>query len=117
MGWDGIHPRVLTELAEVLTKTLSIIYQKSCFTKEVPVGWRFASDIHLQEMLGKKDLGSYRPASLTLVLRKVKGQIILSAIMQYLQHHAGQPGDQNQPAGVWERQLLLNQPDLYPVHG
>jgi len=37
MGPDGIHPRVLKDLAEVLIKTLSIIYQQSWLTAEVPV--------------------------------------------------------------------------------
>ncbi|KAK4811177.1 hypothetical protein QYF61_019808 [Mycteria americana] len=43
MGLDGIHPRVLRELAEVLTKPLSIIYQHSWLTWEVPVDWRLAN--------------------------------------------------------------------------
>ena len=42
MGPDRIHPRVLRELAEVLTKPLSIIYQQSWLTGEVPVDWRLA---------------------------------------------------------------------------
>jgi len=35
IGLDGIHQRVLRELAEVLTKPLSIIYQQSRLTGEV----------------------------------------------------------------------------------
>lgn len=33
---DGIHPRVMRELAKVLAKIFSIIYQQSCFTGEFP---------------------------------------------------------------------------------
>ncbi|PKU43984.1 solute carrier family 12 member 2 [Limosa lapponica baueri] len=40
---DGNHPRVLRELAEVLTKPLSIIYQQTWLTGEVPVDWRLAN--------------------------------------------------------------------------
>ncbi|WP_237584555.1 hypothetical protein, partial [Salmonella sp. gx-f5] len=36
MGLDGIHPRVLRELAEELAKPLSIIYQQSWLSGEVP---------------------------------------------------------------------------------
>lgn len=40
---DGIHPRVLRRLAEVLTKTLSFIYQQSLSTEEIPANCRHAS--------------------------------------------------------------------------
>ncbi|KAK4827442.1 hypothetical protein QYF61_017999 [Mycteria americana] len=40
MGLDGIHPRVLRELAEVLTKLLSMLYQQSWLSGEVPADWR-----------------------------------------------------------------------------
>ncbi|KAJ7415111.1 hypothetical protein BTVI_39409 [Pitangus sulphuratus] len=36
MGPDGIHPRVMRELAEEIAKPLSIIYQQSWLTGEVP---------------------------------------------------------------------------------
>ena len=39
----GIHPRVLRELAEELAKPLSIIYQHSWLTGEVPDDWRVTS--------------------------------------------------------------------------
>jgi len=43
MGSDGIHPRVLRELAEELAKPLSIIYQQSWLSGEVSDDWRIAS--------------------------------------------------------------------------
>ena len=39
IGPDGIHPRVLRELAEELAKILFIIYQQSWLTGEVPENW------------------------------------------------------------------------------
>ena len=42
MGPDEIHPRVLRELAEVIAELLSIIYQCSLLTSEVPEDWRLA---------------------------------------------------------------------------
>jgi len=43
MGPDGIHPRVLRELAQELAKPLSIICQQSWLTGEVPDDWKIAS--------------------------------------------------------------------------
>ncbi|KFQ30312.1 hypothetical protein N332_10395, partial [Mesitornis unicolor] len=85
MGPDGIHPRVLRELAEVLTKPLSIIYQQSWLTGEVPVDWRFANVTPIYKKGRKEDPGNYRPLSPTSVPGKVMEQIILSAITQHTQ--------------------------------
>ena len=40
VGSDGIHPRVLKEFVEVLTKLHAVVYQQSWLTGEVPVDWR-----------------------------------------------------------------------------
>ncbi|KFQ31503.1 hypothetical protein N332_06279, partial [Mesitornis unicolor] len=85
MGPDGIHPRVLKELAEVLAKPLSIIYQQSWLTGEVPVDWRLANGTPIYKKGRKEDLGNYRPVSVTLVPGKVMEQIILSAITRHMQ--------------------------------
>ncbi|KAK4824449.1 hypothetical protein QYF61_015764, partial [Mycteria americana] len=85
MGPDGIHPRVLRELVEVLTKPLSILYQQSRLTGEVPADWRLASVTPIYKKGWKKDPGNYRPVSLTLVPGKVMEQIILSATTRHVQ--------------------------------
>jgi len=57
MGPDGIHPRVLRELVEELAKPLSIIYQKSWLTGEVPDDWRIASVTLIYKKGWKEDPG------------------------------------------------------------
>ncbi|KFQ31970.1 hypothetical protein N332_05289, partial [Mesitornis unicolor] len=85
MGPDGIHPRVLRDVAEVLTKPLSINYQQSWLTGEVSVDWRLANVTPIYKKGQKEDLGNYRPVSLTSVPGKVMEQIILSAITRHMQ--------------------------------
>ncbi|KAK4832422.1 hypothetical protein QYF61_023101 [Mycteria americana] len=89
MGPDEIHPRVLKELAEVLTKPLSIIYQQSWPTGEVPADWRLANVTPIFKKGRKEDPGNYRPVSLSSVLRKLMEQIILSAIIGHVEDNQG----------------------------
>ncbi|GAB0209602.1 mitochondrial enolase superfamily member 1 [Grus japonensis] len=85
MGPDGIYPRVLRELAEALTKPLSIIYQQSWLTGEVPVDWSLENVTPIHKKDQREDSENYRPVSLTLVPGKIMEQIILSAIMRHVQ--------------------------------
>jgi len=84
MGPYGIHPRVMRELVEVLTKALSIVYQQSWLTGEVPADWRLANVTLIYKEGQKEDTGNHRPVSLTSVPGKVMDQIILSTIMQHV---------------------------------
>ncbi|KFV96315.1 hypothetical protein N326_00662, partial [Eurypyga helias] len=85
MGPDGIHPRAQRELADVLAKPLSIIYQQSWLTGEVPRDWRLADVIPIYKKGRREDPGNYRPVSLTSVPGKIMEQAILSAITQHMQ--------------------------------
>ncbi|KAK4822152.1 hypothetical protein QYF61_010413 [Mycteria americana] len=85
MGPDRIHPRVPRELAEALTKPLSILHQQSWLTGEVPVDWRLANVMPIYKKGRKEYPGNYRPVSLTSVPGKVMEQIILSAITRHVQ--------------------------------
>ncbi|XP_071892066.1 uncharacterized protein [Anas platyrhynchos] len=85
MGPDGIHPRVRRELAEELAKPLSINYQQSWLSGEVPVDWRLANMTPIYKKGRRADPGNYRPVSLTSVPGKLMEQILLRVIMQHLQ--------------------------------
>ncbi|KAK4819943.1 hypothetical protein QYF61_015843 [Mycteria americana] len=89
MGPDEIHPRVLKELADGLTKPLSIIYQQSWLTGEVPADWRLANVTPIFKKGRKEDPGNYRPVSLTSVPGKLMEQIILSAITRHVENNQG----------------------------
>ena len=91
MGPDGIHLRVLKELAGVLAKPLSIIYQQSWLTGEVLTDWKSASVTPTYKKGQKDDLGNYRPVSLTSVPGKVMEQIILNTIIQHMQDQMIRP--------------------------
>ncbi|KFO59751.1 RNA-directed DNA polymerase from mobile element jockey, partial [Corvus brachyrhynchos] len=88
-GPDGIHPRVMRELAEELAKPLSTIYHQSWLTGEVPDDWKLANVMSIHKKGWKEHLGNYRPVSLTSVPSKVMEQIILSVITQHLQDNQG----------------------------
>ncbi|GAB0199179.1 mitochondrial enolase superfamily member 1 [Grus japonensis] len=57
MGPDGIHPRVLRELAEVIVRPLSIIFQWSWESGEVPVDWKLANIVPIFKKGEKEDPG------------------------------------------------------------
>ena len=82
---DGIHPRVLRELADELAKPLSIIYQQSLDTGEVPDDWKLSNVTPIHKKDGKEDSGNYRPVRLT---SEPKGAvyIVLIYVTLYMQH-------------------------------
>ncbi|KAF4805390.1 hypothetical protein TURU_001118 [Turdus rufiventris] len=90
MGPDGVPPRVMRELPDELVKPLSIIYQQSWDTGEVPNDWKLA-----KKKGRKEDPDNYRPVSLTSVPGKVMERFIVSAITQHLEDGQGIRPSQN----------------------
>ena len=84
MGPYGLHPRVLRELVGVIAEPLSAIYLHSWSSGEVPEDWRLADVIPVYKKGRKKDLGNYRPVSLTSIPGKLMEQIILAEITWYV---------------------------------
>ncbi|KFP83998.1 hypothetical protein N311_11027, partial [Apaloderma vittatum] len=84
MGLDGVPPRVLRELAGVFTKPLSIIYQQSWQTGEVPADWKSANITPIYKKRWKDDPGNYRPVSLTSLPGRLMEQIIVCSVMQHM---------------------------------
>ncbi|XP_054034985.1 uncharacterized protein LOC128899525, partial [Dryobates pubescens] len=89
MGPDGIHPRVLRELADELAKPLSIIFHQSWLTGEIPDDWKLANVVPIHKKGRLDEPGNYRPVSLTSVPGKIMEQVILSAITQHLKDGQG----------------------------
>ncbi|GAB0208442.1 mitochondrial enolase superfamily member 1 [Grus japonensis] len=85
MGPDGMHPHVLRELADVIAKPLSIIFERSWRTGEVPEDWRKANVTPVFKKGKKEDPGNYRPVSLTSIPGKMMEQLTLGVIYKYVE--------------------------------
>jgi len=87
MGTDGMHPRVLRKLADVIAEPLSIIFERrrSWRTGEVPEDWRKANVTPVFKKGKEEDLGNYRPVSLTSIPRKMMEQLILKVIIKQVE--------------------------------
>ncbi len=71
-GPDGLHPRVLFELADTIAEPLTILFRKSLDEGKLPLDWKEANISPIYKNKGSKYLPTnYRPVSLTSVVSKI----------------------------------------------
>jgi len=84
MGLNGMNPRVLREIADIIAEPLSIIFERS-WRREFPEDWRKANVTPIFKNSKKEDPGNYRPFSLTSMPGKMMEQLILDVTIKQVE--------------------------------
>ncbi|KFO96513.1 RNA-directed DNA polymerase from mobile element jockey, partial [Calypte anna] len=83
MGPDGIHPRILREVADIICRPLSISFGRSWQSGEIPVDWKLAKIVQIFKKGKEEDPRNYRLVNLTSVPGKIMEKIILRGIEKH----------------------------------
>jgi hypothetical protein len=84
-GPDGIHPMVLKECSEAIAEPLSLIFQKSFETSELPEEWKTAHVVPIYKKGQKSYKTNYRPVSLTSIPCKIMESIVKEKLLEFLE--------------------------------
>ena len=83
-GPDGLHPRILKELSDVIALPLKLLLDKTLNDGVIPHAWKVAEVRPIFKKGSKTSPGNYRPVSLTSVCCKIFEKFIRDALYDHL---------------------------------
>ena len=83
-GPDEIHPKLISELSEILSEPLTILLNSSLQSGKIPKDWKSAIISAVFKKGARNIPGNYRPISLTCVLCRIMESFLKDAIMTHL---------------------------------
>ena len=83
-GPDGIHPRLLKELADILSTPLTTFFNRSLVEGKIPTAWKKAEVRPIFKKGSKTSPGNYRPVSLTSIVCKLYEGFIRDKLFNHL---------------------------------
>ena len=87
-GPDGMHPKVLKEMSDLLAEVLAVIFRTSLNEGKIPYQWKDANVTPLFKKGNKSNPGNYRPVSLTSIPCKLLEKIIRNSIFSHLSENS-----------------------------
>ena len=81
---DKLHPFVLNKCSKAFSEPLTIIFQRSLDTAEVPIIWRSSNITPIFKKGSRLQASNYRPVSLTSIACKVMESIIRQEMTTHL---------------------------------
>ena len=122
-GVDGLHPKVLKEMAEEISSPITEIFKRSFNSGVLPRNWLQAVITPIFKKGDRTDPSNYRPVSLTSIICKILEIIIITHIIKHLkandlsckQQHGFQAGNSVttnllEAMNVWTEALMHNIP-------
>ena len=118
-GIDGMHPRILKELATVIKTPLTLIYKKTIAESHLPSQWKDAIISPIYKKGDRFKPSNYRPVSLTSIVCKVLERIIVDQLAKHVkdnllqckQQHGFTPGKSTvtnllEALNIWSEALM-----------
>ena len=85
MGPDGLSPKLLMEVNDLIAYPLLLLFNKSLSESSVPQDWKQATITPIFKQGNRNAVENYRPVSLTSQICKIFESIIRDAIVQHLE--------------------------------